>query len=101
MTKMSYDHNIRHPDRTILSVELLYICDLKGEWLGFIYTFSQLLPGLVAGAHGRYVLCGVGDVESKYIVCIFPVATGIVLLVCRHAYQIGVTAQVSARVSNS
>ena len=41
-------------------MELLYICDLKGEWFDFIYTFSQLLPGLVAGALGRYVLCGVG-----------------------------------------
>ena len=42
-------------------MELLYICDFKGEWLDFIYTFSQLLPGLVAGALGRYVLCGVGN----------------------------------------
>ena len=41
-------------------MELLYICDLKGEWLDFIYTFSRLLPGLVAGALGRYALCGVG-----------------------------------------
>ena len=44
-------------------MELLYICDLKGEWLDFIYTFSQLLPGLVAGALGRYVLCGVAMTE--------------------------------------
>ena len=57
---MSYDHNIRHPDRTTLSMELLYFCDLKGEWLDFIYTFSQLQPGSLAGALGRYVLCGVG-----------------------------------------
>ena len=40
-------------------MDLLYICDLKGEWFDFIYIFSQLLPGLVAGALGRYVLCGV------------------------------------------
>ena len=40
-------------------MELLYICDLKDEWLDFIYTFPQLLPGLVAGALVRYVLCGV------------------------------------------
>ena len=40
-------------------MELLYICDLKGKWLDFIYTFPQLLPGLVAGALVRYVLCGV------------------------------------------
>ena len=40
-------------------MELLYICDLKGEWFDFIYIFSQLLPGLVAGALVRYVLCGV------------------------------------------
>ena len=40
-------------------MELLYICDLKGEWFDFIYIFSQLLPGLVAGALSRYVLCGV------------------------------------------
>ena len=44
---------------------LLYICDLKGEWFDFIYIFSQLLPGLVAGALGRYVLCGV--VKTEYI----------------------------------
>ena len=44
---------------------LLYICDLKGEWIDFIYTFSQLLPGLVAGALVRYVLCGVD--EKKYL----------------------------------
>ena len=48
-------------------MELLYICDLKGEWLDFIYTFSQLLPGLVAGALGRYVLCGVDIVQWSYI----------------------------------
>ena len=42
-------------------MELLYICDLKGEWLDFIYTFSQLLQGLVAGALGRYALCGVAN----------------------------------------
>ena len=42
-------------------MELLYICDLKGEWFDFIYTFSQLLPGLVAGAFGRHVLCGVAE----------------------------------------
>ena len=41
-------------------MELPYNCDLKGEWFDFIYTFSQLLPGLVAGALVRYVLCGVG-----------------------------------------
>ena len=40
-------------------MELLYICDLKGEWFDFIYTFSQLLPGLVAGVLVRYVFCGV------------------------------------------
>ena len=41
-------------------MELLYICDLKGEWLDFMYTFSRLLPGLVAGGLGRYALCRVG-----------------------------------------
>ena len=46
-------------------MELLYICDLKGEWFDFIYTFSQLLPGLVAGALGQYVLCGVA-VTSRH-----------------------------------
>ena len=40
-------------------MELPYNCDLKGEWFDFIYTFSQLLPGLVAGVLVRYVLCGV------------------------------------------
>ena len=40
-------------------MEVLCICDLKGEWFDFIYIFSQLLPGLVAGALVRYVLCGV------------------------------------------
>ena len=40
-------------------MKLLYICDLTGEWLDFIYTFSQLLPDLAAEALGRYVLCGV------------------------------------------
>ena len=44
-------------------MELLYICDLKGEWLDFIYTFPPLLPGLVAGALVRYVLCGVVDMH--------------------------------------
>ena len=48
-------------------MELLYICDLKGEWLDFLYIFSQLLPGLVAGALGRYVLCGVGTLWSQNI----------------------------------
>ena len=45
-------------------MELLYNCHLKGEWFDFIYTFSQLLPGLEAGALGRYVLCGVVLRES-------------------------------------
>ena len=47
------------------TMELLYIFDLKGEWLDFIYTFSQLLPGLVAGALGLYVLCGVVSNEPN------------------------------------
>ena len=47
------------------TMELLYICDLKGEWLDFIDTFSQLLPGLVAGALGLYVLCGVVSNEPN------------------------------------
>ena len=28
-------------------MELLYICDLKGEWFDFIFTFSQLLSYVV------------------------------------------------------
>ena len=50
-------------------MELLYICDLKGEWLDFIYTFPQLLPGLVAGALVRYVLCGVAITNIVSIGC--------------------------------
>ena len=46
-------------------MELLYICDLKCEWLDFIYTFPQLLPGLMAGALVRYVLCGVVDIYIR------------------------------------
>ena len=43
-------------------MELLCICDLKGEWFDFILKKnSQLLPGLVAGAFVRYVLCGVAS----------------------------------------
>ena len=38
----------------------------------------------------------ISDVELKQIVFIYIVATGILLLACRHAYQIGVTAQVNA-----
>ena len=51
-------------------MELLYICDLEGEWVDFIYTFSQLLPGLVAGALVRYVLWGVGI--AKCVGCRCP-----------------------------
>ena len=50
-----------------MSMELLYICDLKDERLDFIYTSSQLLPGLVAGALVRYVLCGVGITEVQFM----------------------------------
>ena len=49
------------------SMELLYFCDLKGEWLDFIYTFCQQLPGLVAGALVRYVLCGVVYSANKNV----------------------------------
>ena len=51
-------------------MDLLYICDLKGEWLDFIYIFPQLLPGLVAGALDRYVLCGVVPTHARYSVTI-------------------------------
>ena len=47
-------------------MELLYICDLKGEWLDFIHTFSQLLPGLVAGPLSgmSYVVLYIGDTSE-------------------------------------
>ena len=61
-------------------MELLYICDLKGEWLGFIYTFPQLLSGLVAGALGRYVLCGVDNWE--YLNPVDNITHGLVIYNC-------------------
>ena len=48
-------------------MESLYICDLKGESLDCIYTFPQLLPGLVTEALGRYVLCGVDNMQWPFI----------------------------------
>ena len=56
-------------------MELLYIGDLKDEWLDFIYTFSQLLPGLVAGAPGWYVLCGVVMMYGSCANCMFHITS--------------------------
>ena len=52
-----------------MSMELLYIFYLKGEWLDFIYTFCQLLPGLVAGALVRYPYVGIDVIYIHLYVC--------------------------------
>ena len=57
---------------------LLYICDLKGGWLDFIYTFCQLLAGFVAGALVQNVLCGVESTPVLFSpvtsIIIYPVS---------------------------
>ena len=47
---------------------------IKGEWFDFIFTFCELLPGLVTGVLGQYLLCGV-DITEGIIIGIFCIVS--------------------------